>query len=153
MDRVHEGVHGPGPQWWSMDLGSMSCMRPKFYSFQAAYSQSRPQSPRVFWKDTWALGTRLAYSVGNQASLSLIFLIVNFFQVLSFILDTESLIGIMGNDHISFKSRTPITRGARGFSCAVSGVGLRSPKQSEEFPSAASEKKTSGTQGKPQCLD
>ena len=20
MDRVHEGVHGPGPQWWSMFL-------------------------------------------------------------------------------------------------------------------------------------
>ena len=27
-------------------------------------------------------------------------------EVLSFILDTESLIGIMGNEHISFKSRT-----------------------------------------------
>ena len=28
MDRVHEGVHGPGPKWWSMDLGSMFCIRP-----------------------------------------------------------------------------------------------------------------------------
>ena len=28
MDRVHEGVHGPGPQGWSMDLGSMFCIRP-----------------------------------------------------------------------------------------------------------------------------
>ena len=27
MDRVHEGVHGPGPQGWSMDLGSMLCIR------------------------------------------------------------------------------------------------------------------------------
>ena len=27
-------------------------------------------------------------------------------EVLSFILDTESLIRIMGNEHISFKSRT-----------------------------------------------
>ena len=40
------------------------------------------------------------------------------------------------------------TMGARGFSCAVSGVGhadtvgLRPPKRSEEFPSAAREKKT-----------
>ena len=23
MDPVHEGVHGPGPQGWSMDLGAM----------------------------------------------------------------------------------------------------------------------------------
>ena len=29
MDRVHEGVHGPGPQGWSMDLGSMFSIRPK----------------------------------------------------------------------------------------------------------------------------
>ena len=28
MDRVHEGVHGLGPQVWSMDLGSMFCIRP-----------------------------------------------------------------------------------------------------------------------------
>ena len=28
MDRVHEGVHGTGPQGWSMDLGSMFCIRP-----------------------------------------------------------------------------------------------------------------------------
>ena len=25
MDRVHEGVHGPGPRGWSMDVGSMFC--------------------------------------------------------------------------------------------------------------------------------
>ena len=30
-------------------------------------------------------------------------------EVLSFILDTESLIGIMGNEHISFKSQTPVS--------------------------------------------
>ena len=29
MDRVHEGVHGPGPQWWCMDLESMFCIRPQ----------------------------------------------------------------------------------------------------------------------------
>ena len=29
MGRVHEGVHGLGPQGWSMDLGSMFCIRPK----------------------------------------------------------------------------------------------------------------------------
>ena len=28
MDRVHEGVHGLGPQEWSMDRGSMFCIRP-----------------------------------------------------------------------------------------------------------------------------
>ena len=28
MDRVHEGVHGLGLQEWSMDRGSMLCMRP-----------------------------------------------------------------------------------------------------------------------------
>ena len=28
MNRVHKGVHGPGPKWWSMDLGSMFCIRP-----------------------------------------------------------------------------------------------------------------------------
>ena len=29
MDRIHEGIHGPDPQWWSMDLGSMFCIRPR----------------------------------------------------------------------------------------------------------------------------
>ena len=30
MDRVHEGVHRPGPlQGWSMDLGFMFCIRPE----------------------------------------------------------------------------------------------------------------------------
>ena len=33
MDRVHEGVHGPGPQEWSMDLGSMFCIRPFLGSY------------------------------------------------------------------------------------------------------------------------
>ena len=28
MDRVHEGVHGLGPQGWSMDQGSMFFIRP-----------------------------------------------------------------------------------------------------------------------------
>ena len=28
MDRVHEGVHGPGPQGWPVDPGSMFCIRP-----------------------------------------------------------------------------------------------------------------------------
>ena len=28
MDRVHRVVHGPGPQGWSMDRGSMFCIRP-----------------------------------------------------------------------------------------------------------------------------
>ena len=30
VDPVHEGVHGPGPQGWSMDLGSMFGIRPWF---------------------------------------------------------------------------------------------------------------------------
>ena len=30
-------------------------------------------------------------------------------EVLSFILDSESLIGIMGNEHSSFKSQTPMS--------------------------------------------
>ena len=29
MDRVHEGIHGPGRQGWSMDPGSMFCIRPE----------------------------------------------------------------------------------------------------------------------------
>ena len=28
MDWVHEGVHGLDPQGWSMDQGSMFCIRP-----------------------------------------------------------------------------------------------------------------------------
>ena len=28
MDRVHRVVHGPGPQGWSIDRGSMFCIRP-----------------------------------------------------------------------------------------------------------------------------
>ena len=31
MDWVHEGVHGPGPQGWSLDRGSMFCIRPAKY--------------------------------------------------------------------------------------------------------------------------
>ena len=27
MDRVHEGVHRLGPQGWSMDQGSVFCIR------------------------------------------------------------------------------------------------------------------------------
>ena len=30
---VHEGVHGPGPQGWSMNLGSMFCICPLYYEF------------------------------------------------------------------------------------------------------------------------
>ena len=38
MDWVHEGVHGPGPQRWSMDLGSMFCIHPtKKLSFDLSY--------------------------------------------------------------------------------------------------------------------
>ena len=38
MDRVHEGVHGPGPQGWSMDLGSMFCIRsPHCYISRALF--------------------------------------------------------------------------------------------------------------------
>ena len=33
MDWVHEGVHGPGPQGWSMVLGSMFCIRPFKFVF------------------------------------------------------------------------------------------------------------------------
>ena len=33
MDRVHEGVYGPGPQGWSMDLGSMFCIHPVHWRF------------------------------------------------------------------------------------------------------------------------
>ena len=29
---VHEGVHRLGPQWWSMVLGSMFCIRPSWLS-------------------------------------------------------------------------------------------------------------------------
>ena len=28
MEQVYEEVHGPGPQGWSMELGSMFCIRP-----------------------------------------------------------------------------------------------------------------------------
>ena len=50
----------------------------------------------------------------NEVSPSVegLFLIVNFFQAKNyerFILDTESLIGIMGNEHISFKSQSPMS--------------------------------------------
>ena len=30
MDRVHDVVHGLGPQGWSMDLGSMFSIRPAY---------------------------------------------------------------------------------------------------------------------------
>ena len=30
MDRAHKGVSGLGPQVYSMDLGSMFCVRPNF---------------------------------------------------------------------------------------------------------------------------
>ena len=33
MDRVHEGAHGPGLQGWSMDLGSMFCIRPPYTDY------------------------------------------------------------------------------------------------------------------------
>ena len=33
MGRVHEGVHGPGPYGWSMELGSIFCLRP-FYQYR-----------------------------------------------------------------------------------------------------------------------
>ena len=42
MDRVHEGVHGPGPQGWSMDLGSMFCIRPEFLDCIPFDSNSLP---------------------------------------------------------------------------------------------------------------
>ena len=37
MDRVHEGVHGPGPQGWSMDLRSMFCIRPSEGTARSLY--------------------------------------------------------------------------------------------------------------------
>ena len=37
MDRVHEEVHGLGPQRWSIDRGSMFCIRPIYaYPFNKA---------------------------------------------------------------------------------------------------------------------
>ena len=44
MDWVHEGVHGPGPQGWSMDLGSMFCIRPLYYEF--TYKSIRKQKTK-----------------------------------------------------------------------------------------------------------
>ena len=35
MDRVHKGVNGLGPQVYSMELGSMFCVRPNFVALNS----------------------------------------------------------------------------------------------------------------------
>ena len=43
MDRVHEGVHGLGPQGWCMDWGSMVCIQPNVARKQSSLNLSQPR--------------------------------------------------------------------------------------------------------------
>ena len=40
MDRVNEGIHGPGAQGWSIDLGAMFCIRPGLCGVEAYFSKA-----------------------------------------------------------------------------------------------------------------
>jgi len=43
MERVHERVHGLGPQGWSMDWGSIFCIHPSVARTQSSLNLSQPR--------------------------------------------------------------------------------------------------------------